>query len=224
MTRPYLAYQSWDTKQLTSWLKEHNVQVPKGTTSQKDLQELVKSNWASTQAFTAEQYAGAQKAFQNLKDSAFDTWDESTLRQFLVEQGVVNPSGPREQLVLLAKQRYKDYQSAASSLSSQASTGIYGSPAHQATQSISSAIAAATNTISRQLDDSKDYVYSTWDDNRLRTYLEEKGVLKTKQEATRDEMLKMMKDSYAKVANPIWDSWSDSYLVCPHASLSLCGF
>jgi hypothetical protein len=52
-----------------------------------------------------------------------------------------------------------------------------------------------------------------WDDNRLRSYLEEKGVIKTKQQATRDQLLAKMKESYASVANPVWSAWSDSYIV-----------
>ena len=52
-----------------------------------------------------------------------------------------------------------------------------------------------------------------WDDNRLRTYLEEKGIIKTKQQATRDELLAKMRETYAATANPVWQAWSDSYLV-----------
>ena len=53
----------------------------------------------------------------------------------------------------------------------------------------------------------------SWDDNRLRSYLESKGVIKTKQQATRDELLAKMKETYVKAANPIWQAWSDSYVV-----------
>ena len=52
-----------------------------------------------------------------------------------------------------------------------------------------------------------------WDDNRLRSYLEERGVIKTKSQATRDELLGKMRDAYAKTTNPIWQAWSDSYIV-----------
>ncbi|KAI0270632.1 hypothetical protein BC834DRAFT_862331 [Gloeopeniophorella convolvens] len=206
------AYQQWDTQQLTTWLKEHNVPVPSDAPSQAQLQDLVKENWAAAQAYGADQYHAAQHSFQGLKDSAFETWDESTLRQFLLDQGVIEPKGPREQLVQLAKSRYRDYQSAASSLSYAASTGVYGSPAHQATQSLSSAVAQATADVSRKVDDSKDYVWSTWDDNRLRTFLEEKGIIKTKQQASRDEMIKLAKTYYSKATSSVYETWSDSYI------------
>ncbi|KAI0052480.1 hypothetical protein FA95DRAFT_1483570 [Auriscalpium vulgare] len=215
------AYQSWNTDQLSSWLKEHNVQTPSAP-SQQELQDLVKFHWTAAQQYGADsydsaaqygsdQYNAAQQTFQNVKESAIDTWDESTLRQFLLDQGVVAPKGPREQLVQLAKEKYRGWQGAASSLSYRASTAAYGSPAHQATQSVRSAIAQATAEATRKLDDSKDYVYSTWDDNRLRAFLEEKGIIKTKQQATRDDMLRMMREYYAKATTPVYETWSDSY-------------
>ncbi len=51
------------------------------------------------------------------------------------------------------------------------------------------------------------------DDNRLRTYLEEKGVIKTKQQATRDEMLAKMKGVYTGATDPVYHAWHDSYMV-----------
>lgn len=112
-------------------------------------------------AWTADQYQRAQTVFANIKESAFDTWDESKLREFLLEQGVVDPSGPREQLALLAKQKYAQYSSAASSYSASASTAVYGDSNYQASKSVSSFIAQATEDIARKVDDSRDYVYST---------------------------------------------------------------
>ena len=200
--------------------------MPTGASTQQQLQDLVKSNWAAAQQYSADsihaaqqygadQYNAAQQSFQNIKDAAFDTWDESTLRQFLLEHGVVAPAGPREQLVLLARQQYRGAQDAASSLSYKASTGVYGSPNYQASRSVSSIIAQATAEVGEKFDASKDYVYSTWDENQLRKFLESKGALKKKQQATKTEMLGMMRDYYAKVADPVYSTWSDSYMVSP---------
>lgn len=223
-------YTNWDTKQLQSWLDEHNIKAPSGT-SQQELQELVAANWYSARAWSYDQYEKAQKVFADGKESAFDTWDDSQLRQFLLEQGVVAPTGPREKLVLAAKNYYNGYSNAASSYastaSSKVSTAIYGKPSDQAyhsgeslynkaTASASSAAVEATETFNRAFDDSKDYVYSTWDDNQLRSYLEEKGVIKSKQQVTRDKMLEHMRDTYAKVTNPVYEAYSNSYLVCFH--------
>ncbi|KAJ6578866.1 hypothetical protein DFH09DRAFT_980169 [Mycena vulgaris] len=205
-------YNEWSTTELQKWLKDRNINVPE-TYSQEQLKDLVKSNWDVATAWTSDQYASAQKSFADLREASFDAWDESRLREFLLEQGVVEPKGPREQLVLLAKARYAAYTSASSSLSAQASTAIYGDSTHQMTKSASSLAAQATRDAARQLDDAKDYVYSTWDDNQLRSYLVEKGAIaKNAAEKKRTEMLALMRDAYAAVTTPVYEAWSDSYM------------
>ncbi|KAJ6463461.1 hypothetical protein C8R45DRAFT_1025853 [Mycena sanguinolenta] len=205
-------YNDWSTTDLKKWLNDHNINVPE-TYSQQQLKDLVQSNWNQASAWTADQYASAQQAFSNLRESTFDAWDESRLREFLLEQGVVAPSGPREHLVLLAKNHYAAYTSAASSFSAQASTAVYGDTQYQMSKSASSVVAQATREAARQLDDTKDYIYSTWDDNRLRNYLVEKGVLaKDAANKKRVELLTLMRDAYARVSTPVWEAWSDSYM------------
>ncbi|EIN05924.1 hypothetical protein PUNSTDRAFT_54757 [Punctularia strigosozonata HHB-11173 SS5] len=241
------AYKSWDEVETRAWLEAHNIQAPKGY-SKSELQNLVKANWNSASSWTADQYYKAQQVFADVKDSTFDTWDESRLREFLLEQGVVQPSGPRESLALMAKQKYRAYTSAASSFSSSvstaASTAVYGDRTQQASKSAtslasqasqsatsiasqasasaasaytvasnsaSSVVAAATTPVTRKLDETKDYVYSSWDDSALRAYLEEKGVVEPKAKTTREQLLSYMQDTYAKTANPVWRAWSDSY-------------
>ncbi len=210
-------YNNWSKSELRKWLEDHNVDVPSQASSKNELQELVKSNWNTASAWTYDQYADAQRAFADLRDTAFDKWDESRLREFLLEQGVVAPSGPREQLVLLAKQKYRAYTDAASSFSSVASASassvVYGDATYQASKSLSSIAAQATNSANAVMDDTKDYVYSTWDDNQLRSYLEQNGYIKTKSQKSRAEMLAMMKNAYAKTTGPAWDAWSTSYMV-----------
>jgi len=63
------------------------------------------------------------------------------------------------------------------------------------------------------MDETRDYVYSTWDDNKLRAYLEDKGVITSRQKTTRDQLLAYMSDAYVAVANPVWEAWSESYMV-----------
>ncbi|EEB90256.1 hypothetical protein MPER_11557, partial [Moniliophthora perniciosa FA553] len=193
------SYTSWNSEQLRQWLADHHITSPKPSPidqfTHSQLVELVKANWDTATAWTYDQYHNTQEVFANLRDSTFETWDESRLREFLLEQGIVAPKGPREELVLLAKSRYRAYTDAASSFTSSASraasTAIYGDEVYQATRSLSSIAAQATKEAQKAMDDSKDYVYSTWDDNQLRSYLEEKGVLKTKTEKKREELLAM---------------------------------
>lgn len=47
-----------------------------------------------------------------------------------------------------------------------------------------------------------------------RSYLEEKGVVDSKQQTTRGQLLEYMRDKYASVADPIWEAWGNSYMVC----------
>ncbi|KAJ6478631.1 hypothetical protein C8R47DRAFT_1019932 [Mycena vitilis] len=206
------AYSTWSTAELKKWLNDHNVPYT-GASTQEDYKLLVQSNWNTASAWTQDQYASAQKSFADLREATFDSWDESRLREFLLEQGVVAPKGPREQLVLLAKSQYAAYTSAASTLSAQASTAVYGGSTHQMTKSASSVAAQATREAARQLDDAKDYVYSTWDDNRLRNYLTEKGTAaKDLADKKRAELLTLMRDAYARTTTPVYEAWSESYM------------
>ncbi|KIJ18261.1 hypothetical protein PAXINDRAFT_110741 [Paxillus involutus ATCC 200175] len=121
--------------------------------------------------------------------------------------------------VVLAKQKdcsYTDdsaahYTSVASVSASSAHADVTDC-AYSASQSVSSAAAQAAREVSRAIDDSKDYVYSTWDDNRLRSWLEEHGVVEAKKASTREELTKLANDFYRKAADPLWESWSDSYI------------
>ena len=202
VTYSFPEYSKWDTKQLQSWLEEHKVDIPKAYYSSKeDLRDLVAENWWSYTTWSNEQYNSAQRSFQNLKDSAFESWDESRLREFLLEQGIVEPKGPREKLILLAKNHYNAYKNAGYSLSS------------TVTDTVSSFVATGTDGALKTFDESRDYVYSTWDDSQMKDYLVSRGVIKSDAQKTRDQYLKLMKEHYAAVANPIWEAWSDSYIV-----------
>lgn len=62
------------------------------------------------------------------------------------------------------------------------------------------------------MDATKDYLYSTWDDNRLRAWLEDHGV-ETKPHHSRTDLLGRVNEVWhAKVNDPIYHSWSDNYL------------
>ena len=158
-------------------------------------------NWWSYTAWTNEQYDGAQNSFQNLRDSSFESWDESRLREFLLEQGIVEPKGPREKLIRLAKDHYSAYMNAGASLSG------------TITDTLSSIVSTSTDSALKAFDESKDYVYSSWDDSQMRVYLVSHDVLKSDAQKTRDQYLQLMKENYAAVADPVWQAWSDSYIV-----------
>lgn len=117
--------------------------MPHGT-SKSQLQSLVDANWEAYKPWSQSAYESAQKAWQSvggsaydttgqLKDTAFDSWSDSKLRDFLLEQGIVEPKGPRESLVVAAKKQYNSYTKAAASFSARASaaasTAVYGDEA-----------------------------------------------------------------------------------------------
>lgn len=218
-------YAKWSHAELRTWLEHHNIRVPPSF-DKPHLYDLVDANWHSPPSpvtayaeaghqWSLDQYTRAQRAFQHVKDDSFDSWDESRLRAFLLEQGVVAPSGPREQLLLFAKDKYRAYTDAASLYSSFASasaSSAYGC-ATDAAQRINNAVAQATYEVARGFDDTRDYVYSTWDDNRLRNWLEERGVIEAKSASTQEELTRLANDYYRKAASGVWESWSDSYIV-----------
>lgn len=184
-------------------------------------------------SWTPSQYESYQNTFSSLRDSTFDAWDESRLREWLLEQGVIAPKGPREEIVLVAKRRWKDWQeakakfdasaasmgssasSAASSVMSGASASV-SSAATSATSAVTSYAAQATADLPQHpLDDTKDYIWSTWDDTKLRKYLVQQGVIDDRTAAgkKRDELIAMAKDGYKSAEGTIWETWSDSYIV-----------
>lgn len=62
------------------------------------------------------------------------------------------------------------------------------------------------------MDATKDYVYSTWDDNRMRSWLQEHGI-ETKPHHSRTDLMGRMNEVWHnKINDPIYNSWSDNYL------------
>jgi hypothetical protein len=102
----------------------------------------------------------------------------------------------------------KNVPTDASSLSYEVSSGASG-----ASKSASSLYAAASGQAVKAANDATDYVYSSWDDSQLRSWLIDNGYMKSKTEATRDQMLGYAKDAYTSTVNAPYEVFSDSYLV-----------
>ncbi|KAJ3726770.1 hypothetical protein C8R42DRAFT_573822 [Lentinula raphanica] len=178
--------------------------------------------------WTSDQYESFGNTMATVRDSTFDAWDESRLREWLLEQGVVAPKGPREEIVLVAKRRYRDWQDAkarfdasatraGNSASSAASSVLSRATSSVATtaSSVASFAAQATADLPQHpLDDAKDYVWSTWDETQLRAYLVQKGVIddRTAVGKKRDELIALIKDGYKNAEGNAWEMWSDSYI------------
>jgi len=100
-----------------------------------------------------------------------------------------------------------------SSILSPSLTSSVASQACTASHSISSIAAQATREAVRAFDDTKDYIYSTWDDSRLRKWLEDNGVVEARKAKTHTELVNLANHYTRKVSVPAWQSWSDSYMV-----------
>lgn len=61
--------------------------------------------------------------------------------------------------------------------------------------------------------DGRDYVYSTWSDSDLRSYLIEKGLIKSDAKKRRDELLDLIRKPYNDAATNVYDTWSDNVIV-----------
>jgi hypothetical protein len=56
-------------------------------------------------------------------------------------------------------------------------------------------------------------VYSSWDESDLRQYLQDKGLVEPHAQTTKEQLLVKMKTAYLKSTDPIWNAWTDSYIV-----------
>ncbi|KAI6022910.1 hypothetical protein BKA83DRAFT_677501 [Pisolithus microcarpus] len=74
--------------------------------------------------------------------------------------------------------------------------------AQAASRAVSVTAAQATREVAP-----KDHVFSTWDDSRLRKWLEDHGVANT-----RTELLSLANRYLHKASDPVWQTWSDSYM------------
>ncbi|OCK78585.1 hypothetical protein K432DRAFT_435891 [Lepidopterella palustris CBS 459.81] len=98
-------YNSWDTKQLQSYMSSKGYQVQKGTEKNKDsLLSQVKNSWSDTEE-------SVSNAYSNVHDWIFDSWTDSQLKAFCDSNGIPVPQ-PRTRDSLLKSAR-ENYQSLA---------------------------------------------------------------------------------------------------------------
>ncbi|KAI6002207.1 hypothetical protein F5J12DRAFT_894281 [Pisolithus orientalis] len=83
-----------------------------------------------------------------------------------------------------------------------------------ATHTVSDTAAQATRELGRAFDETKDYVFSTWDDSRLRKWLEDHDVVEARKANTRQELLDL-----ANLLLPRGHEWLVAHnLLPPHES------
>ena len=99
------------------------------------------------------------------------------------------------------------YATDAASFAADASSAV-----RVAASSVSSAARYASSVAVNAPHDASDFVYSTWDDNTLRKYLEDKKIIKTKTTLKREEYLDLIRKPVDALTPP-YELWSDSYIV-----------
>lgn len=100
-----------------------------------------------------------------------------------------------------------------SSIVSPSATSSAASWASNASRSVCNIAAQATQEVAREFDSTKDYIFTTWDDSELRKWLEENGVVEARKAKSRTELIDLANYYVCKVSDPVWQTWSDSYMV-----------
>lgn len=101
-------YSSWDTAQLSSYLKTKGKETKADAEASKDsLLQQVKNSWYETED-------NAQNAWGGVRDWILDTWTDSQLKSFADKHGIPVPQ-PRQRDTLLQKAR-QGYEAAAKKL------------------------------------------------------------------------------------------------------------
>lgn len=181
-------YDSWSDSDLRSWLKQHGIlAAPKSTRS-----ELLE--YAQEVVYAARD--NVQGAFESASESAIESWNDSQLREFLLQHGIVAPHSGREQLLVLAQRKQREIQTAAAKMYEEASKSIssaygdatvlasdaYVTASRSAHSKAAEAVKNGRKSVARledSMSDASDFVYSTWEDNRIRVSTNEKRFLRT---------------------------------------------
>jgi len=115
-------YNSWDTKQLQSYLTLKGKQATKGTEKDKNkLVEQVKASWTETED-------SASSAYASVRDWVFDSWSDSQLKAFLDKNGIPNPQPKnRDTLLSAARENYNSIATKAGETAAYPGNWLYSS-------------------------------------------------------------------------------------------------
>jgi hypothetical protein len=141
-----------------------------------------------------------------VSDAVIDGWKETQLRQYLLENGIISPASTQEQLVLMAKNKASQLSSAVRKPTPAAS---HVSTAANSAASYASGVASY---MARRLDDAQDYVFSSWPDEDLTSWLKAHNALPDPPPSSRGGLLDHVRDAYSKITSPAYSAWSNSYL------------
>jgi hypothetical protein len=230
-------YNSWDAKQLQSYLSVKGQQAKKGT--EKNTNSLiaqVKNYWTETE----EQ---ASHAYSSVWNWIFDSWTESQLKAFLDRHGIPAPQ-PRTRDSLLKTAR-ENYQSAANKIGETAAypgDWLYqswsesdlkawlderGYPAPQpstrdkliasvrrnsrlASLNLQAAASSASASAASAQETLTDAIFNAWSDSQIKEWLDKNNV-KVPQGSRRNELVALARKHRARLTGDTVASTASSY-------------
>lgn len=95
---------TWSLADAKKWLQAHSIDLPAGATQQQAL-KLVQDNLDAVAKRGARGAGAAQAYYEAITEKTIDAWTESQLREYLLEHGIISPSGTLEEMRIAAKQR-----------------------------------------------------------------------------------------------------------------------
>lgn len=95
---------TWSLADAKKWLQAHSIDLPTGATQQQAL-KLVQDNLDTVAKRGARGAGVAQAYYEAITEKTIDAWTESQLREYLLEHGIISPSGTLEEMRIAAKQR-----------------------------------------------------------------------------------------------------------------------
>ncbi|KAI5788400.1 hypothetical protein EDC01DRAFT_749219 [Geopyxis carbonaria] len=194
-------YESWSDSDLKKWLDERGYKVP-NRTPRDQLIATVRRN-SRLASVRGQYYADSVK--NTVSDTIFDTWSESSLKEFLDKNGVKIPQGSKKNELLALARRNKAYYTG-DNLSASAASSF-----DSATSYAGEKASEATDAASYYSQVGFDKLIESWSDTRLKSYLDSRGV-PVPQNGKRDELLaKVRLNAYkASTGFGAWtfDTWT----------------
>jgi len=219
-------YNSWDAKQLSSYLTSKGQEVKKGTEKNtKSLIGQIQGLWTQTEAQTNEAYGSVQ-------NWVFDTWTESQLKSFLDYHHIPNPSPrTRDSLLSTARSNYATIASKAGETAAYPGDWLYqawsdsdlkswldqrGVPVPQpgnrdkliatlrrnayiASNRASEAYSSATASAAGAQQSLSESLLESWSDSQIKEWADKNGI-KVPQGSKRNELLALARKNIAALS------------------------
>jgi hypothetical protein len=201
-------YSTWSDSDLKDFLDQHGFPAPQPTTRDKLIASVRRNAYLASakMAGSAKDASAAAAATQeSLSNALFDSWSESTLKEFLDKNNIPVPQGSRRnELIAIARKNR-------ASLTGDNVSGSAASAFGAATSSAGNILSQASDAGSETADQGFEKAIGTWSESRLKAFLDSRGV-PAPQGGKRDELLAKVRLNKHKAASgySAWtfDTWT----------------